>query len=953
MTWILVYNRTQSIVEVEQGRLVDANEFSYADDDLPQTQALLAKKILVDVPVDFDPATAGAEIDYEARYAAAIVVQRNGGEWNPPVPLPSMASYDELVAVVTELLASRGLGDGIPVLDGGGKLQEQNLPAHLIAQALTDRFTLKLDADRRGANSGVAGLTSQGKIYESNIVDRLTAAVLDGRFDLKADLTLLVDKADLSAGVVPDAQLPARLGVEGLSATTAPRAAGVAGFLAPTFSALTATTTIPVGVLADGFLYGYTAQTLKRSSDQGASWTTIRDLGADGGLIITILDTSGGEVLIVREQAIYRTSGWATNKATATVTLTLERPGLTSFYQWGVDTNPATGVCTAATYIGSTPYNDARYFWVSTNGGATWTVKYDINDHLAGVGGTLADSHTHLAKIDPWADDRLWISWHRSGVAGMGSLLYSDDLGDTWTKLATAQPTAAVATRRGMVFTTDESPNGVYVVSHTTNPADMEYQFAYRWAADTLSVAGFGQWATRSPDGERAYLAFIGDVGFKPILVQSDGIAASLMHESPDAIATSLGDGWRSIHYVDDTLIAVERRGDTYKTMTARRTVARLATVAPTADSGIVLGGTAHVQRSVAVGKATTSAARSVAVGDLASATSTDTASVGSSAAATGDASTALGASSAASGTSSTAVGKSATASNARSVAVGRLATASSTDTVALGNAATASGSGATASGASALASGTNSSAYGFGAVAAATDATALGKGSSATGTNGTAVGDAATADASNATSLGKGAAAGAASVSGGQGATSGASSVALGQGSVAADLQVVVGHGANGGTGAYGTVLGELALISGATQYGTALGRAANVASGHSRSVALGSTTTTTTNDQVQTGGRHFEFSEVVEPAAPAADALRFYGVDNGGQTELRARFNGGQAVTLAIQAGLTRLTPKTTVQRPNAATVGPGAAMFDTTLGKPIYCTGSAWVDATGAAA
>lgn len=901
MTWILVYNRTQSIVEVEQGRLVDANEFSYADDDLPQTQALLAKKILVDVPVDFDPATAGAEIDYEARYAAAIVVQRNGGEWNPPVPLPSMASYDELVAVVTELLASRGLGDGIPVLDGGGKLQEQNLPAHLIAQALTDRFTLKLDADRRGANSGVAGLTSQGKIYESNIVDRLTAAVLDGRFDLKADLTLLVDKADLSAGVVPDAQLPARLGVEGLSATTAPRAAGVAGFLAPTFSALTATTTIPVGVLADGFLYGYAAQTLKRSSDQGATWTDVRtDLPTGVGEFITVKDTSGGEVLVVFASMIYRTTGWASNKATATLTGVRAANGVASFYQWGVDTNPATGLCVATNYQGTGPFTDSRYAWKSTDGGLTWAVMYDLLDHLGEVAGaTNSNSHLHTCIIDPWADDRIWLVWHRSEVVGGGNVLYSDNGGTSWTKIASNQPTAAIAVKGGVVFSTDELPNGAYVVTRTANPADMEYRFVWRWDAPVPAgaVAGFGQWATRSPDGERAYIGYIADVGYKPVIIQSDGIGASLAYRSATAVTSVLGDGFRSVHYQGGKLIASYRDTGAWSTMTAKATLSRVPVVAPSADPGWALGGTSFGATSPALGRSTTTAPRALAAGDG--------------------------------------------------------ALVASDDTVALGNAATASGSGATASGASALASGTNSSAYGFGAVAAATDATALGKGSSATGTNGTAVGDAATANASNATSLGKGAAAGAASVSGGQGATSGASSVALGQGSVAADLQVVVGHGANGGTGAYGTVLGELALISGATQYGTALGRAANVASGHSRSVALGSTTTTTTNDQVQTGGRHFEFSEVVEPAAPAADALRFYGVDNGGQTELRARFNGGQAVTLAIQAGLTRLTPKTTVQRPNAATVGPGAAMFDTTLGKPIYCTGSAWVDATGAAA
>jgi hypothetical protein len=38
-------------------------------------------------------------------------------------------------------------------------------------------------------------------------------------------------------------------------------------------------------------------------------------------------------------------------------------------------------------------------------------------------------------------------------------------------------------------------------------------------------------------------------------------------------------------------------------------------------------------------------------------------------------------------------------------------------------------------------------------------------------------------------------------------------------------------------------------------------------------------------------------------------------------------------------------------TGSRPTAATAGAGAMIFDTTLGKPIWSTGSVWVDATGA--
>ena len=38
-------------------------------------------------------------------------------------------------------------------------------------------------------------------------------------------------------------------------------------------------------------------------------------------------------------------------------------------------------------------------------------------------------------------------------------------------------------------------------------------------------------------------------------------------------------------------------------------------------------------------------------------------------------------------------------------------------------------------------------------------------------------------------------------------------------------------------------------------------------------------------------------------------------------------------------------------TASRPDAATVGAGGHIFDTTLGKPIWSNGTTWVDSTGA--
>jgi hypothetical protein len=50
-------------------------------------------------------------------------------------------------------------------------------------------------------------------------------------------------------------------------------------------------------------------------------------------------------------------------------------------------------------------------------------------------------------------------------------------------------------------------------------------------------------------------------------------------------------------------------------------------------------------------------------------------------------------------------------------------------------------------------------------------------------------------------------------------------------------------------------------------------------------------------------------------------------------------------------VTTGFIRGKAAATASRPSAVSAGAGAQMFDTTLGKPIWSDGSAWVDATGA--
>ena len=50
------------------------------------------------------------------------------------------------------------------------------------------------------------------------------------------------------------------------------------------------------------------------------------------------------------------------------------------------------------------------------------------------------------------------------------------------------------------------------------------------------------------------------------------------------------------------------------------------------------------------------------------------------------------------------------------------------------------------------------------------------------------------------------------------------------------------------------------------------------------------------------------------------------------------------------AVVVDLAGSAPYSTATRPSPA-IGAGRSIFDTTLGRPLWSTGAAWVDATGA--
>lgn len=106
---------------------------------------------------------------------------------------------------------------------------------------------------------------------------------------------------------------------------------------------------------------------------------------------------------------------------------------------------------------------NARYVWMSTDFGKTWTVIFDLNLVTSGIG-----VHMHSAVYD-YVWNRIWVHFGDAAFNRNG-MLYSDDLGKTWTwALQTNaqginwnQSTSTVVLPDCILFGSDSAPNGIY-----------------------------------------------------------------------------------------------------------------------------------------------------------------------------------------------------------------------------------------------------------------------------------------------------------------------------------------------------------------------------------------------------------------------------------------------------------------------------------------------------------
>ena len=506
-----------------------------------------------------------------------------------------------------------------------------------------------------------------------------------------------------------------------------------------------------------GVVWGVRDSGIFKSTDDGATW--VQSATSPGGQIIAILWCNDGEVLLTNGGTLWKSTGWATNPATATYTvkLTKSAPAGVGFRRWGFDGDGQKFILTEYSGVDRA---ESRYVWISVDAGATWNIVIDKST----VDPTNL-SHMHAACYDPW-EDRFWFTHGHGDIRGS---YYSDDDGLTWTKMGgdfqpDAAPVVMVATDDGIVCGSDSGNGGLYGIPRVPTSEQLEMRQTARWSVAFDGVAGFAERGYRDPNTGLVYFSFKSDSGTVAIALAAGSARAGAFiwrHPTPagwrfpSVVVTDTG---KLLAYIDKTTSMDLLAGQT------------LDPGAVGFDAGNTSSGLSLSSTSVAAGPGSAANNRFETV-------------YGSSAITTGvEAGTAIGAG---------------TKASSRAVALGNGANAAAADSVSIGNTALADGVGIVVIG---------SAAVGF---TSATGAVAIGQGAKA-GPAGTAVGQSSQGGTSGATPRGTALGGGAVAVTDG---------TAVGHASTAGSSQVAVGKSATANAGANGVALGNNTTTTAANQ--------------------------------------------------------------------------------------------------------------------------------------
>lgn len=201
------------------------------------------------------------------------------------------------------------------------------------------------------------------------------------------------------------------------------------------------------------------------SMDDGATWTN-----HSASLPVSVQgvrDMANGELVVFTEAisvsqpaAIWVSSGWPVDKATAKFTKVREATGgpeLKAWREFCVDTYGS--IVLAAEYGPKvSPTNMAKAVHMSEDYGQTWKIIFDLSapDKSTGVG-----AHLHGVCYDPWWD-AIWVTC--GDGPGNRGVWVSFDRGDSWRKTSLDHQCTSIIALPGCVlmFTDQGGPNGIW-----------------------------------------------------------------------------------------------------------------------------------------------------------------------------------------------------------------------------------------------------------------------------------------------------------------------------------------------------------------------------------------------------------------------------------------------------------------------------------------------------------
>lgn len=244
---------------------------------------------------------------------------------------------------------------------------------------------------------------------------------------------------------------------------------------------------------------------LRYSTDDAATWTANAEVFPNGTQVVREL--SDGEILVCTgsgssQGKAWKSSGWSSNRQTATFSLVKSSSATGNYFAvWGIHVYGPRVLL--AEYGLKDGVNSARYVYMSTDDGDTWSTVLDI--------GNTSGRHLHGVAWDRWWN-RIWVTL---GDSQTDKIMYSDDEGDNWVTAVSGaassvgQCVAILPMEAAILFLTDGTANGVLRINRTAeNHDDTTPSIETAYQIDTSGTAKFLGVSAFQAEGFPALLSF-------------------------------------------------------------------------------------------------------------------------------------------------------------------------------------------------------------------------------------------------------------------------------------------------------------------------------------------------------------------------------------------------------------------------------------------------------------